>query len=43
MGFYKCKVCGMKYKERSTAGKCSAWCRKHKSCNVEIIKHAVRD
>lgn len=38
---YKCPECNLKYKEREWAEKCQAWCKQHKSCNVEIIKHAV--
>lgn len=39
---FTCIECGLKYKEKSTAKKCSRWCAKHKSCNLEIIRHAVR-
>ncbi len=40
---YECKECKMIYKNKSLAEKCEAWCRKHKSCNMEIIKHAVKN
>jgi len=38
---YVCDDCGMKYKDRYWAIKCENWCREHKSCNLEITKHAV--
>ena len=25
------------------AEQCEAWCREHKSCNLEIIQHAIKD
>jgi hypothetical protein len=40
-GFYVCEKCKLKYKEKYWAEKCEAWCRKYKSCNLEITKHAV--
>ena len=46
---FTCPECGMKYRDDSTslttgkewAEKCETWCREHKSCNLDIIKHAV--
>lgn len=38
---YKCSECGLKYKEKEWAEKCETWCKKYKSCNLEIIKHAI--
>lgn len=38
---YKCPACGLKYKEQEWAEKCEEWCKKHKSCNLEITKHAL--
>lgn len=38
---YKCKVCLHQYREKRWAQKCASWCASHKSCNPEIIKHAV--
>ena len=40
---YACPVCQMKYKEESIAKKCEIWCREHKSCNLDIIKNAVKE
>jgi len=39
--YFKCKECGLFYKERIWAVKCEEWCLANKSCNLEIIKHAV--
>ena len=38
---YKCKDCGLLYKDKRLAEDCEAWCLKHKSCNMEITKHAI--
>lgn len=39
---YECPECHLKYKEKEWAEKCEAWCREHKSCNLEIIAHAEK-
>jgi len=41
MGYFKCGACGMLYNSKAFAKKCEAWCRKHKSCNLKITKHAI--
>jgi len=38
---YECKECGMKYKDKKIRDRCQKWCRKNKSCNLDIIKYAV--
>jgi len=38
---YQCEECGFRYAEREWAEKCEAWCREHRSCNLEITKYAV--
>lgn len=38
---YECPECGLHYEDESTMKKCEAWCRKNKSCNLEIIKESV--
>lgn len=38
---FVCPECGMSYKEADWAKKCATWCKEHKSCNLEIIRHAV--
>ena len=39
---YRCPECGFQYREKEWAEKCEKWCKEHKSCNLEITKHAVR-
>ena len=41
-GHYKCSKCGLYYKDKKLADKCKAWCSKHNSCNIEIIKNSVK-
>ncbi|MBI2611054.1 hypothetical protein HYW60_03940 [Candidatus Kaiserbacteria bacterium] len=38
---YQCEECGFAYAKEETANRCEAWCKEHKSCNLEIIKEAV--
>ncbi|MBI4359168.1 MAG: hypothetical protein HY577_01080 [Candidatus Nealsonbacteria bacterium] len=46
--YYRCGECGFHYADSSTslttgrewARKCEDWCRKYKSCNLEITAHA---
>ena len=40
---YQCEEYGFKYADKEWAEKCQAWCKKHKSCNLEIIKNAVEN
>lgn len=40
---YKCEECDLFYVDKEIAEKCQAWCREHKSCNLEIIKHAIKN
>ena len=39
--YYICKECKLSYEEKKWAEKCEAWCKKNKSCNLEITKHAI--
>ncbi len=39
---YKCPECGFWYKEKEWVDRCEAWCKKYKSCNLEITKHAEK-
>ncbi len=41
MKAYKCKICGFMYKKQELAKKCYDWCKKHKSCNSDIVKHSI--
>ncbi|MEK6892062.1 MAG: hypothetical protein AABX25_02645 [Nanoarchaeota archaeon] len=38
---YICKICNFAYKDRETAKKCEDWCKKHKSCDMEITKLSI--
>jgi len=40
---YQCEECGLKYESKEIAEKCQAWCSEHKSCNLDIIKNAVKE
>lgn len=40
---YQCKECGLKYADKEWAEKYEAWYKKHKSCNLEIIDHAIKN
>jgi len=40
---YTCEACGFSYEDKQIAEKCEAWCTEHNSCNLEIIKHAVKE
>ena len=39
--FYQCRECNFVYKKRIWANKCEKWCKKNKSCNLNIIKYSV--
>ena len=39
---YKCEKCGWIYKTKNMAKKCEEWCKKHKSCNLDITKNAIK-
>ncbi len=38
---YQCNICKLNYKEKEWAEKCEDWCRKYKSCNLAITRHAL--
>ncbi len=38
---YVCEECGFAYEQKKWAEKCQRWCRKHQSCNLEIMQHGV--
>ncbi len=40
--YFTCGECGFSYAEERWAEKCERWCKEHKSCNLEIIKYAVK-
>jgi len=37
---HQCEECGFHYEDKEWAEKGEVWCRKHKSCNIEITAHA---
>lgn len=40
---YQCEECGLSYAEKEVAEKCQAWCKEHNSCNLDIIKNAIKE
>jgi len=38
---YQCEECCFSYAEKELAEKCEAWCKEHKSCNIEITKPGI--
>lgn len=40
---YQCEECGLFYVEKEIAEKCQAWCKEHNSCNLDIIKNAIKE
>lgn len=40
--YYQCEECSMFYSDKKIAKECEDWCKKNKSCNIQIIKHAVK-
>ncbi len=36
-----CEECGLKYGDKDMAKRCEEWCSSHRTCNLEIIRHAV--
>mgnify|MGYP001592468639 CR=1 FL=1 len=40
--YFQCEECRMFYLKNEIAEKCENWCRKYSSCNLEIIKNAVK-
>ena len=39
--YYQCEACNMYYEEKEIAQKCEDFCNKFKSCDTELISHAV--
>ena len=40
--YYYCEPCNMIYKDKKKAFECGEWCKKHKSCNLKIVKHPIQ-
>jgi len=41
--YFECEECSLLYKEKAWAIKCQKWCSQNKSCNLDIIKRAIKD
>ena len=39
---YICEECDMAYEDEVTAKKCEDYCKKYKSCSLEITKKAIK-
>ena len=39
---YYCEACKLTYNNFKIASKCEKWCKKNKSCNLDIIKYALK-
>jgi len=39
--YYQCEECEHIYETEELSNKCEEWCKKHKSCNLEIVKESV--
>jgi hypothetical protein len=40
---YLCGECEMGYKDKKKACECEDHCKKHKACNLEIMKHSINN
>jgi hypothetical protein len=40
---YECPECHLKYQDKEWAEKCETWCKRTKSCNLDIISHAEKE
>ena len=40
--FYVCEECGLAFMDKTIAKRCEQYYHKHKSCNLELIKFAVK-
>lgn len=40
--YYICEICHFAYEDEEWAKKCEEYCKKYKSCNLDITKHAVQ-
>ena len=37
----RCAVCGLHYRDQTTATRCEVWCRENQSCNLEITRESI--
>ncbi len=42
VNYFACNICDFRYADKKTAEECENYCRTHKSCSMEITKHAVK-
>ncbi len=40
--YYICEECRFAYSDENIAKQCEDYCKKHKSCSLEITKHAIK-
>jgi len=40
---FTCKACGLKYENKKLSKACNDFCIKYNACNIDIIKHAMKD
>jgi hypothetical protein len=38
---FLCEICGLGYLDEETARKCEEWCKRTRTCSIEITKKAV--
>ena len=41
--YFLCEEYGFVYEAREWALKCEEWCARNKSCNMDIVRHAIKD
>ena len=41
--YYQCEECQHIYEKEELANQCESWCKEHKSCNLEIVKHSIKN
>jgi len=39
---FKCEKCGWMYRDKSIAEKCENYCEKHRACNIEYQRFAIK-
>ena len=40
--YYYCEICKLVYRQKKYAKKCKDWCKKNKSCSLEITRHSTK-
>lgn len=40
---HQCPECGLRYRQKEWMEKCEAWCKEHKSCNLEITSYSIEN